>query len=303
MTLPTFLGIGVMRGGSTWLHELLASHPDVYVPTRRKAILFFNLYYERGLEWYESFFPTEAEAGRYQAVGEITPTYVYDPDCPERIASVPSITKLLVSVRNPVNRVYSWYGLQVKNGQYSGSFEAFLSEYPQVIEHGFYSRYLENYYRSFDKEQILVLIYERATADIPETKDTLARCLGVAAERFPPDAGTERINRSYVPRIPFAYALANRIAWDYLRYRWDLDWVVNWGKRLGIERLFGEAGPLPSMEEETRKYLEQVYEEEIKELESLLQVDLDCWRADWKMTNKSGPSNAKQVLPVGHGNE
>lgn len=277
MTLPTFLGIGVMRGGSTWLHELLASHPDVYVPTRRKAILFFNLYYDRGIDWYESFFPTGAEAGRYQVLGEITPTYIYDPDSPERIASVPSITKLLVIVRNPVNRAYSWYGLQIKNGHYSGSFEAFLTEYPQVIEHGFYSRYLKNYYRFFDKEQILVLIYEQATAYIPETKGSLAHFLGIAAERFPPDAGTRRINRSYLPRARLAYSLANKVAWDYLRYRWDFDWVVNLGKRLGIERLFGEAGPLPPMKEETRQYLGEIYKEEIMYLESLLQTDLNIW--------------------------
>jgi len=44
MTLPTFLGIGVLRGGTTWLHELLASHPNIFVPTRRKEIFYFDLY-------------------------------------------------------------------------------------------------------------------------------------------------------------------------------------------------------------------------------------------------------------------
>ena len=42
MTLPTFLGIGVPRGGTTWLHKLLISHPVVYMPTRRKEIRFFD---------------------------------------------------------------------------------------------------------------------------------------------------------------------------------------------------------------------------------------------------------------------
>ena len=56
MTLPTFLGIGVPRGGTTWLHTTLISHPDVYMPTRRKEVRFFDRYYERGLGWYETFF-------------------------------------------------------------------------------------------------------------------------------------------------------------------------------------------------------------------------------------------------------
>jgi hypothetical protein len=268
----------VLRGGTTWLHELLASHPDIYVPTRRKEIFFFDLYYERGLEWYEGFFPPEAEAGRYRALGEITPTYIYRSYGPARIASVPSITKLILMVRNPLNRVYSHYSLLLKNGQYSGSFEAFLSDRPDMIQNGFYGRCLRNYYGCFDRDQILVLIYERATTDIPETKETLARFLGVAAERFPLDAGAKRVNRSYVPRARFAYALARKVAWYYLRYKWDLDWVVNWGQRLGIEHLFGEAGPPPPMKEETRRYLTEVYEDEIRELESLLQIDLECWK-------------------------
>lgn len=278
MTLPTFLGIGVLRGGTTWLHELLASHPDVYVPKRRKEIFFFDLYYERGLEWYEGFFPPGAEAGRYRALGEITPTYIYRSYGPGRIASVPSITKLILVLRNPADRAYSYYGLLLKNGQCSGSFETFLSDLPQVIQQGFYSRSLENYYRYFNRDQILVLIYEHATANIPKTKETLALFLGVAAERFPLDAGAKRVNRSYMPRARLAYALARKVAWYHLRYKWDLDWVVNWGKRLGIERLFGEAGPLPPMKEETRRYLKELYQEEIRELESLLQIDLECWK-------------------------
>ncbi len=278
MTLPTFLGIGVLRGGTTWLHELLASHPDVYVPTRRKEVFFFDLYYERGLEWYERFFPPEGEAGRYQAIGEITATYIYRDYGPARIASVPSITRLILMVRNPVLRAYSHYGLLIRNAEFSGSFEAFLSARPQVLEKGFYSRYLESFYQTFDRDQILVLIYEQATADIPATKETLAGFLGVAAERFPAEAGKERVNRSYVPRIPGAYALARTVAWDYLRHRWDWDQIVNWGKRLGVERLFGDRGSIPAMEESTRLRLTELYQDEVQAMESLLETNLDCWR-------------------------
>ncbi len=278
MTLPTFLGIGAPRSGGTWLHELLASHPEVYVPTRRKEVYFFDLYYDRGLSWYESFFPAESEASRYQAIGEITPTYIYRPYCPERIASIPSITRLILILRNPLDRVYSQYGLLVKNGECSGSFEDFLGDRPQVIEKGFYSRYLRNYYDYFDRDQILVLIYEHATADLAGTKYSLARFLGVATDRFPESAGLRVVNRSYVPRARLAYAFSRKVAWHLLRYRWDLDWVVNLGKRLGVERLFGDAGPPPAMRQETRQHLEETYADEVKELESLLNTDLACWR-------------------------
>ena len=57
MTLPTFLGIGAPRAGTTWLNTLLSSHPDVYMPTRREEVRFFDRDYDFGLGWYESFFP------------------------------------------------------------------------------------------------------------------------------------------------------------------------------------------------------------------------------------------------------
>ena len=64
MTLPTFLGIGVPRAGTTWLHTLLAGHPDVYLPTRRKEIRFFDRYHDLGTAWYEAFFAAAEAIGR-----------------------------------------------------------------------------------------------------------------------------------------------------------------------------------------------------------------------------------------------
>lgn len=278
MTLPNFLGIGVMRGGTTWLHSLLDCHPDVYVPTRRKEVYFFDLNFDRGLAWYEAFFPPEPEASRYQAIGEITPTYFYRPHTAERIATVPSIDRLILMLRNPIDRAYSYYGLYVKNGDYTGSFEAFMADHPNTIRHGLYSQFLARYDRLFNREQLLVLVFERAVADVTGTKADLARFLGIAAERFPEGAGAKPINRAYVPRVPAGYALARKVAWHYLRYRWNMDWLVNWGKKLGIERLFGEAGPLPAMQQETRQQLLEIYENEIGTLEEKLDIDLDCWR-------------------------
>jgi hypothetical protein len=278
LTLPTFLGIGVLRGGTTWLYELLASHPEIYVPTRRKEIFFFDLYYERGFTWYESFFPNQAEAFNYKAVGEITATYIYRPYAPERIARVSSIKKLIVSLRNPIDRAYSWFGLMVKEGQYSGSFEAFLHDHPQVIDKGFYSQYLDNYYEYFDKDQILVLVFEQMTTDLSKTKRDLANFLEVATEKFPDSAGFRRVNRSYSPRFKTAYAWARKVAWHGLRHKWNLDWIVNKGKEFGLERLFGEAGPPPPMKTDTQKRLQSIYTGEIQKLESRLQINLNCWK-------------------------
>jgi hypothetical protein len=85
MTLPNFLVIGTRRAGtSLFHHRILGTHPEIYVPVERKDIHYFDLYYERGVEWYQSYFPSGA-AAQFRAIGEVTPDYLACPEAPRRI--------------------------------------------------------------------------------------------------------------------------------------------------------------------------------------------------------------------------
>lgn len=276
MSLPTFLGIGVPRAGTTWLHELLGSHPEVYVPSRRKELSFFDLHYGRGLKWYQKFFPAEPERGRYRVVGEITPYYYYCEACPERIARV-GVRNLVLMLRHPVDRAWSYYGQKIRNGMFRGSFEEFLGQtrWP-VIEHGRYGKYFQRYLQHFDRKQILVLLSEEALSDLPSTKRALASFLGVSESGFAATDPMGAVNASYVPQSPRLYGLAFRISKVCRRY--DLDWLVNSAKRLGVREVFGAAGTLAPMGVETRARLDELFQPEIAELERLLHIPLDVWR-------------------------
>lgn len=276
MSLPTFLGIGVPRAGTTWLHELLGAHPEVYVPSRRKELSFFDLHYGRGLEWYQKFFPAGPERGQYGVVGEITPYYYYCGACPERIARA-GIGKLVLMLRHPVDRAWSYYGQKIRNGMFRGSFEEFLrqAQWP-VIEQGHYSRYFQRYLQHFAREQILVLVSEEALSDLPSTKRALASFLGVSESGFAATDPVGAVNASYVPQSPRLYGLAFRISKVCRRY--DLDWLVNAAKRLGVREAFGAAGKLAPMGVETRAHLDELFQPEIAELEKLLDIPLDVWR-------------------------
>jgi hypothetical protein len=261
----------------------LASHPDVYMPTRRKEIRFFNQYYDRGLQWYEKLFPSDAEAKNYRAIGEISPRYLYCPGCPERIASIPTITKLILILRNPVDRAYSAYGEQVRSRKFSGSFGSFLDVKPEVIELGFYSPRIRDYWRHFRRDQLLVLIFEDAVVSVTTTKEILAGFLGVAADRFPASAGTSSINRSYVPkRLPVPHTWTRRV---FRKLRdWDLDQVGS--LMVTLAKPFREDRPLPPMTLEERRSLAEVYKGEIAELAVLLEVDLGSW--EWREESSHG---------------
>ncbi len=274
--LPTFLGIGVPRAGTTWLHELLSSHPEVFVPSRRKELSNFNFQYHRGVGWYRKFFPTGADALRYRAVGEVTPYYFYCTDCPERIASA-GVEKLVLMLRHPVDRAWSYYGQKIRNGMYRGTFEEFLehSRWP-VVEQGYYSRYLRRYLEHFDRHQILILLFEASVADVGATQRELAVFLGISASGFARDNAGDVVNQSYVTRAPRLYGMAFRLSKVFREY--DIDWIVNTAKRLGIREAFGAAGKLAPMRPETRTRLNRLFQPEIDELEQMAGISLDLWR-------------------------
>lgn len=275
MVLPNFLGIGAPRAGTTWLNTLLPSHPDVYTPTVRDEINFFDRYYKRGLDWYERLFPSQEDSLRYQAIGEISPQYLECEECPERIFRTLPESKLIVMLRHPVNRAYSQYGMFVQRWNYKGSFEDFISDMPRSLQRGFYSRYLKQYLQFFDRTRILTLVFEDAVVDIPETKKKLADFLGISVDRFPSSAGHEKVNPSSIPRFQFLYGF---IAETGRRFRkWHLEPIVDLVMRTKIPRIMSRGKSLPQIDEELKKRLSLSYKEEFDELEQCMKIDLSCW--------------------------
>ncbi len=278
--LPNFLCIGAQRAGTTWLHRILASHPQIYVPTRRKEVHFFDWYYDRGIEWYGKFFLAGSQSHRHRAVGEVTPDYLYEDMCPARIRGILPDVKLIVILRNPVDRAYSHYRMVLRDGIFTHTFEEVVYGGrkligKEIIERGYYSRFIERYLRFFQLDRLLILIFERAVQDPVGTKRHLASFLGLDARLFPSDIGRVRINPVNMPKARRAYAFAKKSA-EKLR-QLDSDWMVNLAKRMGIQRLFGVTGEFPPLGEEVRAHLTDLYRGDIQRLESMLQLDLAEW--------------------------
>jgi len=276
MTLPNFLGIGVQRGGTTWLHTLLASHPDVFMPTRRKEIRFFEQYYDRGLEWYSTFFPPPDEAARYKAIGEISTQYYDCEECPQRIHEALPGARLIIMLRHPVSRAYSHYGYVVQRRNFRGSFESFLSERPKALEKGYYSRYLQNFLRYFDRRQMLALVSEQVFADAAQTRKTVADFLEIDPEKFPTGAGREKVNASSVPAHQSLYGFIVKTGRRLRRN--NLEPLVDAVMRLGIHKMFSKGRTLQPLDEGLRQDLSRSFLAEFDELERTMQIDLSAWR-------------------------
>lgn len=113
--LPDFLIIGTAKSGTTTLHGWLSEHPFV-VPGVKKEVHFFDYESFRGLDWYRAHFPLasvrdehERRYGQPFLTGEASPTYISHQWAPGRVARVLPEAKLIVALRNPVDRAYSQF--------------------------------------------------------------------------------------------------------------------------------------------------------------------------------------------------
>jgi hypothetical protein len=274
MSLPTFLGIGVPRAGTTWLHTLLAGHPDVCLPVQRKEVRFFDRHYERGLSWYETFFCSQSDGRSYRAFGEISPQYLYCDACPSRIhAALPDV-RLLVMLRHPVDRAYSQFGMAVQRAGYHDSFEEFVSARPKALQYGFYSRHLSRYLRYFDRSRILPLVFEEAITDEIGARGALAFFLDLPVARFP--SSMSRVNPSTIPRSRSLATIAVKTGRKLRRNH--LEKFVDFGGRFGVRRLMTSGTRLERLDPELRSELARRFEREFDDLESCLGIDLSSWR-------------------------
>ena len=195
--LPDFLIIGAQKAGTTSLYNYLQAHPCI-ASAARKEVHFFDrkLNLNKGLTWYRGHFPTRIEKyivhqlhSRPFLTGEATPEYLFLPHIPDIVATVLPHIRLIILLRNPVDRAYSQYQHAVVQGHETRSFEEAINyqearlaeeqarflqdkdfEHYTYMQHCYLMRsmyidQLQRWMRLFPREQFLILKSEEFYAD------------------------------------------------------------------------------------------------------------------------------------------
>jgi hypothetical protein len=202
---PDFVGIGVQKAGTTWWHSLLARHPEVYShPGVHKERHFFSAYANReftdaDISAYHRWFPRPAG----KMVGEWTPDYLYQDWVPQMLHRAAPNAKLLVILRDPLERYRSGCAHQL---EYTGRLTA--ADVTDAYRRGFYAEDLERYESLFGADAILVLQYEQCRADPAGQLARTLRFLGLD-DSWRPDNLTSAVNRT--ERSDFAVAESRKL--------------------------------------------------------------------------------------------
>jgi hypothetical protein len=131
--LPGFLIVGAQRGGTTSMYRTLDAHPAILKAVLHKGVHYFDTGYDHSLGWYQGHFPLRARAARARrATGDVpltfesSPYYMFHPLAAERISRDLPEVKLLVLVRDPVERAYSAHAHELARGYETEPFERAL---------------------------------------------------------------------------------------------------------------------------------------------------------------------------------
>lgn len=254
--LPDLIVIGVGRGGTTSLYHYLDQHKCIS-KSAYDEIGYFDDNYNLGINWYRSMFPTIfhkkkiiSKYGKFLTY-EVTPWYIRRPWIIERIHDILPTVKIIAVLRNPVDRTYSHYHMAKRNQIISNSFDKIIDSdinflnnskniqnfnneyYKEIVQNsflarGFYAEQLENWFKVFPREQILIISSEELAENTQSTLDLIFKFLNLKPQKIP---NLKKMNVAKYP--PMSVKTRNKLNKFFQNYNENLFELV--GKRFSWE--------------------------------------------------------------------
>lgn len=278
-----FIGVGGEKTASTWIYKCLLEHPQICGP-REKELSYFDTvkligvperekseYEKRGLEGYREYFkgcPSDA------VIGEFTVTYLHDKKVAPLLAELFPDIKIIISLRNPIERTFSQYlGLRENQRALFKSFEVAIEKEPEFIRRSMYSEYISEYLKYFPKDRIFITLQDDIIANPLAVLQQLFRFLGVDDTFVPPSTYTKE--RS-------AEDKGVQTIRDRIYGRTITKLLARAVKKIGLsslsKRVIKSFVKKPTMSTNTRSHLFEIFKKDIGETSSIIGRDLSSWK-------------------------
>lgn len=288
---PNFFVVGAPKAGTTFLFEHLRGHPEVFMP-RIKEPSFFGAYPAITFENYRALY---ARAQDFPVVADFSPFYLSDPEAARKIHEVSPDARILILIRDPVARAHSQYLMYRRTEVEPESvFLKALQRYfdspgrgnescrdwktsREYVEPGMYGDHVRRYIEVFGPEQVQVLLFNDLTRNPRETMLKVARHIEIDPAPIEGRHFEGRQNSFRMPRYQRLYRLLRD---SKLRKRLMLylpDQIQSWLRESPV--LYG--GKKPSLDPEARRFLQNLYDQDITQLEALLGRSFAELRESW----------------------
>ncbi len=300
MQLPNFFIVGAAKAGTTSLWRYLLQHPEIYMPSDimfKEPAFFSNIKGGNNLDQYKSLF---SGVRNERMIGEASTAYLTSPESPARIVTMIPDAKIIIMLRNPIDRAHSLYNWMACNGyEPIESFEEalkieqsdrygntnFLKFNPEYYYNylyfysGLYSQQIKRYLDLFNKKQIHFIIFENFKSDINNAIQEVYKFLNVDDTFLPEIKVHNKGSAPYSTQLQF---FIRQELHKHLRPPHTHPHPL---QNRVIEKLMSlntrQEEPVP-MKAQTRRLLCQQYYQDVLLTSDMLDIDLSNWWQDFQ---------------------
>lgn len=307
MTLPNFFMVGAAKSGTTAVNEYLNQHPDIFMSPIKEPFHFilngepldYNGPRDREIlgrmatpnrARYEALF--NGASKKHKAIGEATTQYLYVDHAAQAIHDAIPDAKILIMLRNPVDRAFSSWVHMLRDGRETyENFEDALSQEPARIaanweplwhygSASYYTESVKRYYDLFGAEQVGVFLHDDLKLDAPKLLYQICQFLGVD-DSFRPDTST-RYNVSGVPKNGMLHSIQTALLSPDNPVKAVVKPLLP--KRLRHQALHSVVGKIREVNFEKRRLSPEMrvrliarYRSDILRTQDLIDRDLSAW--------------------------
>jgi hypothetical protein len=295
---PNFFIVGAQKCGTTSVWAYLKKHPQVFLPDVKEPAYFVSSppppavahrFCTGNLEAYRRLY---LRANGHKAVGDASVGYLWDRNVAGRIHAVSPEARIVIMLRDPVERAYSQYlrALRTKGKELTSFLDEVQLDHSEAeksnnwwrthqlyAELGLYYQQVLRYVRMFEREQIGIFLFEDLLKNPFDVMSAICRHIGVDPALLDRKELGRAHNPSVEPRMRWLYELAKRSVRFSMRERFLPIFVQEW---LRFSPLLYKPYK-PPRDERATKYLQNIFEPDLCRLEELLERKLPELRSSW----------------------
>jgi len=276
---PNFFIVGAPKSATTNMSYYLMQHPKVFMPEYLEPYYFARLdvpenYQRKIVSDKKEYLNLFRKATNYKAVGESSPIYLYCPHSASDIKDHFPDSKIIISLRNPIEIAQSQYfSLQFMRYD-TRSFGKILDSNEEQIARGefhidnllvagFYSKHIKRFQQVFSADRIKIAIFEEYIKNTVPTINSILSFLGIddTVDFVEPPKGAYRTPKNSIAKILLESSTFRKTAQRII--------PTVTRQRLG-DRFFAKETKKPPIPQEERERLKRIYEKDVKDLEVLL---------------------------------
>ena len=282
-----FFIVGAPKAGTTSLYHYLNEHSEIEMSSQKEPDFFSDqslqkqkLYYDKNridtIEKYNSLFERDDVILR----GDSSVSYLFYEDVPHKIITYNPDAKIIIMLRNPIDRAFSHYLMDYSLGLISESFETIIQKqskhknanlfYQQYIQVSEYSKQIKRYLEVFSKENIHFIDYEDFKNDTSDVVSSVFLFLGVNDD-FQPYL-KKKYNTYTAPKNSLI-----RYVYSFVACRKMVANILSKNLTKTIRNLLFRSDKKPQLPELTRNFLIKHFESDVRELSELLNKDFTKW--------------------------